>query len=209
MHQSTPAFNFEQTYILEDDFVRLSPLKKTHQKSLQYITDDPEIWTYFFEKGANKEQLIHYIQTALENRSLGKEYPFVVYDKVKKAYAGTTRLYEFSSDLSTIKLGHTWYGKTFRGTGLNKHCKFLLFEFIFDQIGLERIGFGSYKENEISIAAMKSVGCKEEGMLRGMFPALNRKGRTDAILLSILRKEWQSYGKTALSKKLHQTSKNN
>ncbi len=208
MQPSTPTFDFQQTYVLEDDFVRLSPLEALHEKSLGAIARELEIWTYFFEKGASKEQLKRYIHAALKNRSLDKEYPFVVYDKVKKKYAGTTRLYEFSSELSTIKLGHTWYGKDFRGTGLNKHCKFLLFEFVFDRLCLERVGFGAYKENKVSIAAMKSVGCKEEGMLRGMFPALNGKGRTDAILFSILRKEWQAYGKSALQEKLRQVSKN-
>jgi hypothetical protein len=30
------------------------------------------------------------------------------------------------SILKTLLLGFTWYGKQFRGTGLNKHCKYLL-----------------------------------------------------------------------------------
>lgn len=117
-------------------------------------------------------------------------------------YAGTTRLYAYSEDLKTIKIGHTWYGEKFRGTGLNKHCKYLLFEFVFEKLKLERIGFGAHTDNKISIAAMESVGCKKEGVLRHFIPSLDGKGRTDIILLSILKSEWMNTTKSKLQHKL-------
>jgi RimJ/RimL family protein N-acetyltransferase len=126
----------------------------------------------------------------------------VVFDKIKKQYTGTTRFYDYSSELKTIKLGHTWYGKDFCGTGLNKRCKHLLFQFAFEILELERVGFGAHSENKISIAAMKSVGCKEEGLLRNFIPSLNGKGRADIILLSILKDEWFEKVKTELKHKL-------
>ena len=57
-------------------------------------------------------------------------------------------------------------------------------------MNIERIGLGAYIENERSIAAMKSVGCIEEGVYRGFLPATNGKGRTDAILFSLLKSDW-------------------
>ncbi|WP_109438400.1 GNAT family N-acetyltransferase [Aquimarina sp. AU119] len=203
MHKQKIRFNFSDTYILEDDVVKLVSLEVEHIKSLLEISNDPNIWMYFFEKGNEIENLTKYVKSAIENRRRKKEYPFVVFDKRKNRYAGSTRFYEFIPDLNTIKLGHTWYGKEFRGTGLNKHCKYLLFEFTFEKLGLERIGFGAYVENEISIAAMTSVGCKKEGILRGFFPSLNGKGRTDAIVLGILKKEWNENVKYELKNKLN------
>lgn len=194
--------DFTKEYVLEDDTVRLSPLTEEHLSFMMPIASDPEIWTFFIEKGLGVENFMAYIASALKNRRNKKEYPFVVYDKIKQQYAGLTRWYEYSVDLNTIKLGHTWYGKDFRGTGINKRCKYLLFEFAFETLGLERIGFGSYVENVVSVQAMKSVGCKEEGRLRAMFPSIDGDGRSDAILLSILKTEWDASVKKELANKL-------
>lgn len=195
--------DFSKDYILENDVVKLTPLRLEHNRTLLEISKDSDIWTYFLEKGNGIDNLTKYIHNAVNNRKLKKEYPFIVFDKIKNEYAGTTRLYEYSSELKNIKLGHTWYGKEFRGTGLNKHCKYILFEFIFDTLKLERIGFGAHIENKISIAAMVSVGCKREGVLRHFIPSLDGEGRTDIVLMSILKEDWQDSVKRELKKKLN------
>ncbi|MBQ4802729.1 GNAT family N-acetyltransferase [Aquimarina sp. MMG015] len=200
------ALDFSKEYILENDNVRLAPLHLDHVKNLLKISNDPDIWTYLLEKGNEYKQLLTYVSKAVDNRKIEKEYPFIVYDKTKKAYAGTTRFYNYSKELGVIKLGHTWYGKDFRGTQLNKNCKYLLLEFTFDNLELERIGFGAHIENETSIAAMKSIGCKEEGILRSFIPSLNGEGRVDIILFSILKNEWQAFVKSKLSQKLKSKS---
>ncbi len=198
--------DWSENYVLEDDFVRLSSLESMHIRPLYDLTLDPKIWTYFLEKGQGGQQYETYINNAITQKKLKKEYPFVVFDKKKKQYAGMTRFYDYSSELQTIKLGHTWYGKAFRGTGINKHCKYLLFEFAFEKLEVERIGFGAYATNTISLAAMKSVGCHQEGVLRNLFPALDGNGRTDCALFSILREEWFDTAKDALRKKLRTLS---
>ena len=202
-----PNFDFKKEYLFENDFVRLSPLETGHINELVGIANDPDIWTYFLENGRGIANLTKYVQSAIDNRKLGKEYPFVVFDKIKKQYAGMTRLYELNPDLKTIKLGHTWCGKSFQGTGLNKHCKCLLFEFVFEKLHAVRIGFGVSADNIRSINALKSVGCKEEGMLRDFLPQVNGAGRTDLILLSILKKEWEGNVKKELYLKLKKQAK--
>lgn len=196
-------FDFDSDYVLEDDYVRLSPLKLEYVEHLLLISNEPYLWTYMLEKGNGLDNLTEYVLSAINNRNSKKEYPFIVYYKVAKQYAGTTRLYEYSNKLRTIKLGHTWYGKLFRGTGLNKHCKYLLFEFAFEKLKLERIGFGAHAENKISIAAMKSVGCIKEGVLRNFIPSFDGKGRADIVLMSILKKDWEDKVKIELKDKLN------
>lgn len=195
-------FDCQKTYLLESGRVRLLPMEMEHLEYLVESSEDMEIWTYFLEKGNGREKLKVYFENALRNKASGKEYPFIVFDKLLQKYAGTTRFYQFSNELKTIKLGHTWYGKNFRGTGLNKYCKYLLFEFAFERIGVERIGFGAYKDNIVSVAAMKSVGCQEEGILRNIFPALDGKGRADGIVMSILKEEWFGEVKQQLKTKI-------
>lgn len=195
-------FEYSKDYTLEDQQVKLSPLKMEHVKSLLDISNESDLWTYFLEKGNGVENLSKYIQSTIHNRKLEKEYPFIIFDKIKKEFAGTTRFYDYIKDLKSIKLGHTWIGENFRGTRLNKHCKYLLFEFAFEELEVERIGFGAHIENKSSISAMKSVGCKEEGVLRNFIPALNGIGRADIILLSILKDEWLNIIKSELQQKL-------
>ncbi|MCM4159141.1 GNAT family N-acetyltransferase [Antarcticibacterium flavum] len=198
-------FDFKEEYILEDDFVKLSPLKIEHVDDLIGIANETDIWKYSFEKGNGIDNLTKYIQSTIDRRKEERDYPFVVFDKIKNRYAGSTRYLEILPGLKAIRLGYTWYGKEFRGTGLNKHCKYLLFEFAFEKMGAERIGLAAYIENKISIAAMESVGCKKEGFSRAIFPALNGIGRTDAVLLSILKNEWHEYVKYELKNKLNPT----
>jgi RimJ/RimL family protein N-acetyltransferase len=198
------TFNFESEIVLEDDFVQLSPLKDCHVDILSEISEEPDLWKYSFVKGNGRVNLAAYIETALKGRQNKTEYPFIVFDKRQNKYAGSTRFCEINPPLQAIRLGYTWYGRVFQGTGLNKHCKYLMFEFAFDKMGFERIGLGAYSENLRSISAMKSVGCKVEGTLREIFPTEDGFNRKDGILLSILKREWTETEKEKLRAKLIQ-----
>jgi RimJ/RimL family protein N-acetyltransferase len=61
----------------------------------------------------------------------------------------------------------------------------------------------------VSIKAMESVGCQKEGILRGIFPAINGIGRTDGILMSILKNEWTDKVKQELKNKLNKKPTHN
>ena len=196
------TFNFDSEITLENDVVKLRPIKLSDVKHLTTISLEPNIWDYSFVKGDGERNLTNYISEAIQARKNKTAYTFIVYDKRKQQYAGCTRFSEINTFLNTIRLGYTWYGKQFQGTGLNKHCKYLLFQYAFEIIGFERVGLSSYIENERSIYAMLSVGCKKEGVFRNMFPSVSGEGRTDAILLSILKGEWFSTEKEKLNLKL-------
>ncbi|MEM6378462.1 MAG: GNAT family protein [Bacteroidota bacterium] len=182
--------DFKHAYYLENERVRLSPLKLEHLESLQQPAGQKSIWTYFLEKGHGSKQFKKYIEMALANRSAAKEYPFVIFDKIKNKYAGMTRLYDWNEELRNLKIGHTWIGKDFQGTGVNKNCKYLLFEFAFEHLKAVRIGFGVHAENIRSLRALHRIGVKKEGILRDFLPEINGSGRKDLILLSILKDEW-------------------
>ena len=113
-----------------------------------------------------------------------------------------TRIYEVNNEFRNVKIGHTWLGKQFQGTGLNKSCKFLLFEFLFETINMERIGFGASSRNKKSINALRSVGCKIEGELRSYLPLKDSNERVNIVLLSILKKDWLKTTKNELQSKI-------
>ena len=197
-------FNFKTDYILEDERVILSPLETKHfEELLHFSENEPEIWDYsvLHSDAAGKENLKKYIDFALSCREKGSEYGFIVFDKLKNAFAGSTRFYNIDLEEKTLEIGYTWYGKEFQGTRLNKHCKFLLLEFSFEKIGIERVGFSADSDNSKSIAAMKSIGCTIEGTLRSTMFKKNGKRRNSTIL-SILKKEWDENVKQNLKNKL-------
>jgi RimJ/RimL family protein N-acetyltransferase len=190
-------------YTLEDDRVVLRPLATTDDEYLlPFALNEPETWQYSHLSAAGTDGLVKYIEDALAARETGKEYPFIVYDKLTETYAGSTRFYDIQVQNLTLQLGYTWYGKDFRGTGLNKHCKFLLLQLAFEELGMQRVEFRADARNERSIAAMKSIGCTVEGILRNHSPLRDGTGRRDTIILSILKSEWESGVKERLRGKL-------
>lgn len=196
-------FSFSDNIILEDDLVLLRPLQESDVDNLLEISiNEPETWKYSLVGADGKENLIKYIQSAIKNREDKKEFPFIVFDKKSQKHAGSTRFYDMNLEYKTLQLGFTWYGSAFRGTGLNKHCKYLLLQFAFETLGMERVEFRADNNNERSIAAMKSIGCKVEGVLRSHMPTINKEIRRDSIVLSILKNEWFDEVKENLKRKL-------
>lgn len=196
-------FSFSDNIILEDDLVLLRPLQESDVDNLLEISiTEPETWKYSLVGADGKENLINYIQSAIKARDEKREFSFIVFDKKSQKYAGSTRFYDIQLAYKTLQLGYTWYGSAFRGTGLNKHCKFLLLQFAFENLGMERVEFRADNNNERSIAAMKSIGCKVEGVLRSHMPTANSEARRDSIVLSILKDEWFAEVKENLKGKL-------
>jgi len=177
-------------FVLEDERVLLRPLtREDHTNLLPFALQEPGLWKYSLLSAAGSEGLANYLAVALAAKAAGKEYPFIVWDKKEQAYAGSTRFYDINLPFQTVQLGYTWYGSHFQGKGLNKHCKFLLLQFAFERLGIERVEFRADHNNTKSIAAMKSIGCIAEGILRSNMPT-REGGRRSSIVLSILAEEW-------------------
>lgn len=193
--------DLNQTIILENDRVLLRPLEKTDFNNLLgFSLNEPEIWKYSLVQAGGEENLKKYLNIAMEGRASKKEYPFIVFDKKQNSYAGSTRFYDIQLLHKTLQLGYTWYGKNFQGTGLNKHCKFLLLQYAFETMEMERVEFRADNSNARSIAAMKGIGCTVEGVLRSSMYNGDGLTRRDSIVLSILKNEWFDSVKENLKK---------
>jgi N-acetyltransferase len=194
--------NFEKEYVLENDKIILRPMQVSDFDLLvTYSTNEPDIWKYNGNEPNSAENLKRYIDKALYNRKMGIDYPFTVVHKADNKVIGSTRLYSINVINKTTELGFTWYGKKYHGTYVNKNCKYLLLEFAFEQLGMERVGFRANSLNTPSIAAMKSIGCVQEGLLRNF--SIGATGeRIDATVLSIIRNEWFENVKQNLKAKI-------
>jgi len=200
--------DFNQNLILEDDVALLRPLQYADLEPLMpFATDESQlpIWKYSSLPAIGRENFTRYIELAIANRDRRLEFPFVVVDKKTGMHAGSTRFYDIQPHNGTLQLGYTWYGTQFQGTGLNRHCKFLLLSYAFEVLEVDRLELRADNDNARSIAAMKSIGCKVDGILRSNMVRLDGT-RRDSIVLSILCGEWFREVKQDLEKKLKKTA---
>lgn len=189
--------DFSKDITLENERALLRPLTSSDlDVLLPFSLNEPDLWEYSLVPGNGEENLKEYLVQAIKMRTKEDSYPFLVIDKLTNEVAGSTRFYDYSKTHNTIQLGYTWYGKKFHGTGLNKNCKYLMLAFAFDSLGLDRVEFRADNNNKRSIAAMKSIGCIEEGVLRSN--CASPTGRRDSIVLSILKDEWNNQVKKNL-----------
>ncbi len=199
----TGKFDCAKNYVLEDNRVLLRPLQQQdYDLLLPFALNEPDLWQYSLVSPAGRDGLQHYMDLTFKARNDGKEYPFIVFDKKTNEYAGSTRFYDINNDFRTLQLGYTWYGKKFHGTGINKHCKFLLLQFAFEDMNMIRVEFRADNNNARSVAAMKSIGCKVDGILRSNMPTRFGGVRRDSIILSILQDEWFGEVKKKLASRL-------
>lgn len=193
----------DKEIVLENDRVLLRPLAESdYEHLLPFALNEADLWKYSLISPAGEEGMRNYISTTLQNKAAGIEYPFIVFDKATQQYAGSTRFYDIQQFNKTTQLGYTWYGKSFQRTGLNRNCKQLLFQFAFEEWGLERVELRADANNAPSINAMKAIGCTVEGILRSNM-TIEAGGRRDSIVLSILKDEWFSSVKKLLQQKIH------
>lgn len=192
-------FQFNEQYILEDELVQLRPIRMNDlDHLLSYSLIEPETWQFNQGGAEGKDRLKSYIQKALTAKALANQYPFIIYHKPSGRYIGSSRFYAISAENNNLEIGYTWYGKAFRGTGVNKHCKFLLLQFAFEKMQVDRVGFKVNQRNERSVRALLSIGCKPEGILRNA--SKDAAGHLiDEIIMSILKSEWEDSVKIKLS----------
>jgi len=190
-------FNSSLDLILENEIVLLRPLTlDDFPQLLPFGLNEPELWKFSLQNASGADGMNAYIKAAIESRKAQVAYPFIVFDKRVQKYAGTTRYYDIQTHHQTLQLGYTWYGEDFQGTGINRNCKFLLLQHAFEVMNVKSVEFRADSENARSIAAMKKIGCVEEGLLRSHY--LKPDGtRRNSIVLSIIVEDWNNYVKSS------------
>jgi RimJ/RimL family protein N-acetyltransferase len=191
---------------LENDRVLLRLLQTSDAENLLDISlNEPENWEFGLENASGSENLKAYIENALQSHSNNQAYPFIIFDKLKQSFAGSTRFYNIHSSHGRLAIGYTWIGNSFKNTGLNTHVKFLMLSHAFETMHMERVEFMADTLNERSIRSILSLGACSEGILRSHANRPNGT-RRDTQLFSILKSEWLEHVKPSLLKKLNSTS---
>jgi len=180
-------------------------LRELTEQDVQHLVtfslNEPENWTYGLENAAGEENLRAYIANALDGKRSGQSYPFIIFDKHTQTFAGSTRYYQINPKHKRLAIGYTWLGNKYKRTGLNIHIKYLMLEYAFEILHMERVEFMADVMNENSILSILALGATKEGIMRSHAEKPDGH-RRDTAVFSILKKEWLEHVKPSLLQKI-------
>ena len=185
--------------ILEDARVRLSLLKLTDIECLDYVVNnEPNLLKYSPSKWGSSEALMHYISKAVKQFTEDQRIPLLIFDKNLEKHVGSTSFMNIDMINSRVEIGSTWISKISQGSGLNKHMKYQMINFAFENLKMERVEFKTDKLNLQSRRAIEKLGAQYEGCLRRHMLMTDGR-RRDTVYYSIIKPEWESLKKERFS----------
>ena len=190
------VFPFEHDILLEDQRLRLEPLSRLHVEALMPVVEkNPRLLRYSPSVLKTKQDLIDYIESHTAMRFDRTKYAFAIFDKDKQSYAGSSSYLRISERDGHLEIGSTWIGKRFQRTGLNRHMKYQMLRYAFEDLGAIRVAFRTDDRNEQSKTAIQAIGATFEGILRKHMLMPDGHIR-DTVCYSILDNEWETIRST-------------
>lgn len=183
---------------LENDRVKLTLLDLSNYKHLVPIAQQENLIQYSPSDISTPEKLKEYVENAVDGYYQKTTIPFIIYDKLTKVYAGSTRFGLINYKNKVLHIGWTWIGKEFQGTGLNVNMKFLMLQYAFETLEFDKVEFRIDERNIKSRKAVEKLGATLEGVLRKDTLMLDEFKRSTCCY-GILKKEWLNIKKTLLS----------
>jgi RimJ/RimL family protein N-acetyltransferase len=153
---------FDLQPILENEFVKLVPLKKTDFEVLYKVASDPLIWEQHPNKNRwQREVFQNFFKGAIESKGA-----FLIYNVQTNEVIGSSRFYDPDPEKSTVCIGYTFYARSHWGGKYNPSVKQLMMQYAFQfvdniifyigaknirsQKAIERIGALKIAEEEIN-----------------------------------------------------------
>lgn len=182
--------------VLETSRVILRPLEENdYDTFLQLAQKDEDMWYYFSLNLGIEEQLKKWFNLAFAEQAANTRRPFTIIDKQSGQIAGSSSLGNISMHDLRAEIGWSWLGTLFRSTGINRHAKFAMMKYAFDELHFERIEFKTDVMNARARKGLQNVGGIEEGILRSHMTMWNNRRRT-SIFYSVLKDEWPKLKET-------------
>ncbi len=175
--------------ILTGRTVDLLPLEAIHQAALLAAAADGELWSLWYTSVPGAATIAAYLRQALQERTAGSAFPYVVQDRNSGKIIGTTRYCNIDMGNRRLEIGYTWYAKTYQRTAANTEAKFLLLQNAFENLECIAVEFRTHWFNEKSRAAILRLGAKQDGVLRNH--RIDAAGvLRDTVVFSITAAEW-------------------
>jgi RimJ/RimL family protein N-acetyltransferase len=175
---------------LENERVKLVLLDLSNYKQLLAVSQEENLIQYSPSFISTPEELLVYVQTAVDGFYHKTIIPFIIYDKELEAFAGSTRFGLINWEHKVLHIGWTWIGRNFQGTGLNNNVKYLMLCYAFEELDFQKVEFRIDERNSRSRKAVEKIGATLEGILRK--DVLMPDGfRRSTCCYGILREDWK------------------
>jgi len=180
---------FIDTITLSARGITLVPLSLEHETGLRATAADGELWKLRVTSVPEPDQTRQYIENALAMREAGNRFAFAVLDAVTGRVLGCTSYHDIVPAVKRVEIGWTWYAKSSQRSHVNTTAKLLLLTHAFETLGCHVVGWRTDNFNFASQNAIKRLGAKKDGVLRGH--ALRRDGTIrDTVMYSMRSGEW-------------------
>ncbi|MBU4539278.1 MAG: GNAT family N-acetyltransferase [Weeksellaceae bacterium] len=149
--------NFSIQTILENENLKLVPLKEGDFERLYKVASDPKVWEQHPNKERYKREVFeNFFKGAMESKGA-----FLILSKNSDEVLGCTRFYDFDQGNKSILIGYTFYGRNSWGKNINPQIKKMMLDYIFQYV--ETVIFHVGKDNIRSQIAMERLGAEKMG----------------------------------------------
>ncbi|ODV54541.1 GNAT family N-acetyltransferase [Lysinibacillus fusiformis] len=174
---------------LENEIVKLKPLELNDLSGILEAGSYPEIWSHMSTTIEKMVDVNNFVENALLMRHNKTEFPFVIVDKKTGEIIGSTRFMDIDDTHQRVEIGTTWLTPAYWRTAINTNCKYLLLQYCFETLHLQRVQIKTDLENSQSQKAIERIGATKEGVLRNHM--IRKDGTTrHTVMYSITLEEW-------------------
>lgn len=174
---------------LTNEIIELRPIQTNDVESIFKASQYKEIWEHMSDCLLTKEAVCKYVRKAIEEREAGVSYKFVVVHKELNTIIGSTSFLDIADTHKRLEIGATWLQPQFWRTNVNTMCKYLLLQYCFEQMQLNRVQIKTGHENLRSQKAIERLGATKEGYLRNHMIQPSGKIR-HTVMYSITKEDW-------------------
>src|SRR6478672_8400718 len=105
-------FNLQPDF-LQDNLIKLVPLKESDFEKLFQVASDPKVWEQHPNPNRYKfEDFANYFKGAIESNGA-----FLILDAKTNEVVGCSRYYDYNQDERSVLIGYTFIGTKFWGSG--------------------------------------------------------------------------------------------
>ncbi|KGA84790.1 GNAT family acetyltransferase [Lysinibacillus fusiformis] len=174
---------------LENEIVKLKPLELNDLSGILEAASYPKIWSHMSTTIEKMVDVNNFVENALLMRRNKTEFPFVIVDKKTGEIIGSTRFMDIDDTHQRVEIGTTWLTPAYWRTAINTNCKYLLLQYCFETLHLQRVQIKTDHENSQSQKAIERIGATKEGILRNHM--IRKDGTTrHTVMYSITLEEW-------------------
>jgi N-acetyltransferase len=171
------------------NWVRMEPLSTRHIPEIEAAAHDSDNGSLWFTSAPTPAAAESWVNRMLDMQAGDEGVTFVVRRLADGIVVGSTSMFAVDAPNRRLEIGHTWYSRPARRTGVNTEAKLLLLSHAFEALDCIAVEFRTHFFNSASRAAIERLGAKLDGILRSH--QLSPDGcRRDTAVYSILDIEW-------------------